>query len=187
MGDAVKTNWPELLAPHLRATSQKPIIAANLPYGVATKLLIGWLEVDQWPPWYDAMVLMFQKEVADRIVARPGSKSYGRLSVLTQWRCEANIALNLPPQAFVPPPKVSSAVVVLKPRQDPLPAPSAAAISRVTAAVFGQRRKMLRSSLRQITNSPEIALAKANINPEWRGEHVDVDGFVRLTNALDND
>jgi len=184
-GDALDTDWPRLLGEvGLGDEAHRPIIAANLPYGVATKLLTGWVETEGWPPWYQRMVLMFQKEVAERIVAQPGSKAYGRLSVLVQWRCEAEIVLHLPPQAFVPAPKVSSAVVVVKPRVAPLQVLVKGALGRVTGAVFGQRRKMLRSSLRQICELPEAALEVAGIAPEKRGEDIDVAGFVRLANAI---
>ncbi len=146
-GDALEADWTTLLA----ATTGPLSIAANLPYGLASLLLAGWLEAEPWPPWYSAMVLMFQREVAERIVAEPGSKAYGRLSVLAQYRCEARIVMNLPPEAFTPPPKVSSAVVEFIPRASPHPACSVTTLGRVTQAAFGQRRKMLRQSLKQLT------------------------------------
>jgi 16S rRNA (adenine1518-N6/adenine1519-N6)-dimethyltransferase len=183
--DARAIDWPGLLAAHLPEDAAKPLIIANLPYGIATRLLAGWLEIEPWPPWYDEMALMFQKEVAERITARPGTKAYGRLAVLAQWRCETDIALTLPPQAFVPPPKVQSAVVRFRPRPDPKPTCLVKTLARVTAAVFGQRRKMLRTSLRQITDQPDQLLSVAQINPEFRGEHVDIAGFARLSAALD--
>lgn len=175
-GDALETDWRALLG----ASARKAMIAANLPYNVATTLLVGWLETEPWPPWWDRMVLMFQKEVAERIVAEPGSKDYGRLSVIAQWRSEAYIALTLKPDAFTPPPKVSSAVVVFKPREAPQPACSAKALGRVTASAFGQRRKMLRASLKTLVPNPEELLAAAGIAPELRAERLTVRDFAKL-------
>jgi 16S rRNA (adenine1518-N6/adenine1519-N6)-dimethyltransferase len=175
-GDALEADWSSLLG----SSSGKAIIAANLPYNVATTLLIGWLETDPWPPWWDRMVLMFQKEVAERIVAEPGSKDYGRLSVIAQWRSEAYIALSLKPEAFTPPPKVSSAVVVFTPREAPQPACSVKALGRVTAAAFGQRRKMLRASLKTLVPNPEELLDAAGIAPELRAERLTVREFAKL-------
>lgn len=174
-GDALEANWPALIA------DQAPVtIAANLPYGIASLLLVGWLETEPWPPWYDRMVLMFQREVAERIVAEPGSKAYGRLSVLAQWRTTTNLYMHLPAEAFTPPPKVDSAVVTFIPRVRPQPECSVAALSRVTAAAFGQRRKMLRASLKQLTPFPELLLSSADIDPELRAERLTVDDFARL-------
>lgn len=175
-GDALEADWANLLGP----SSGKAIIAANLPYNVATTLLIGWLETEPWPPWWDRMVLMFQKEVAERIVAEPGNKDYGRLSVIAQWRSEAYIALTLKPEAFTPPPKVSSAVVVFTPREAPQPACSVKALGRVTAAAFGQRRKMLRASLKTLVPNPEELLDAAGIAPELRAERLTVREFAKL-------
>lgn len=177
-GDAREADWPRLLS---LAEGDKAIIAANLPYAVATLLLIGWLESEPWPPWFDRMVLMFQKEVAERIVAAPGSKAYGRLAVIAQWRCEARLVLTLRPEAFTPPPKVSSAVVELVPRAQPSPRCSVLALGKVTAAAFGQRRKMLRVSLKQLTAFPELLLKEAGIEPELRAEALSVADFARLT------
>lgn len=173
-GDAIEADWPALLG------GGKAIIAANLPYGAATVLLIGWLEAEPWPPWWDRMVLMFQKEVAERIVAEPGSKAYGRLSVISQWRAEAHIALTLKPEAFTPPPKVDSAVVVFTPRSAPQPACTVAALGRVTASAFGQRRKMLRASLRTLVPNPEELLDAAGISPTERAEQIPVRDFAKL-------
>ncbi len=174
-GDALAADWPELIGAKAPAT-----IAANLPYSVGTALLVGWLETEPWPPWFDMMTLMFQREVADRIVADPGSKTYGRLSVLTQWRTEARIALTLPPEAFTPPPKISSAVVTFHPRSQPLEAGSAAALARVTAAAFGQRRKMLRASLKQLTPFADLLLREGEIDPKKRAEELSIAEFARL-------
>lgn len=185
--DALKIDWPAELRARGLATGDgpKPVIAANLPYNIATLLLIGWLESDPWPPWFGSMVLMFQKEVAERIVADPGSKAYGRLAVIAQWRCEAQIVMHLPPQAFTPPPKVSSAIVELVPRETPLPACSVKTLGRVTAAAFGQRRKMLRQSLKALTPMPELLLARAGISPEERAERLTVAEFATLAQLVD--
>jgi 16S rRNA (adenine1518-N6/adenine1519-N6)-dimethyltransferase len=159
-------------------------IAANLPYNIATVLLVRWLGIEPWPPWYDSLVLMFQREVAERIVALPGAKQYGRLAVLAGWRTEAKIMFDVAPSAFVPPPKVTSTVVRLLPRDSPLPC-DRTTLERVTAAAFGQRRKMLRQSLRVLGRDPQPILAAADIDPAARAEEVSVEGFVALANALD--
>jgi 16S rRNA (adenine1518-N6/adenine1519-N6)-dimethyltransferase len=158
-------------------------IVANLPYNIATALLVSWLTAEPWPPWYDAAVLMFQREVAERIVAEPGSKSYGRLSVLAQWRCEAGILFDVNRSAFVPPPKVTSALVHLLPRAEPL-ACDRTLLEAVTRAAFGQRRKMLRQSLRSLGSDTAVLLANAGLNPTARAEEIPVAGFVSLARAL---
>ncbi|HLL29352.1 MAG TPA: 16S rRNA (adenine(1518)-N(6)/adenine(1519)-N(6))-dimethyltransferase RsmA [Xanthobacteraceae bacterium] len=158
-------------------------IVANLPYNIATALLVRWLSVEPWPPFYDSLVLMFQREVAERIVARAGGESYGRLSVLAGWRTEARILFDVNPSAFVPPPKVTSSVVRLVPRAAPL-ACDQAMLERVTAAAFGQRRKMLRASLRTLGTDAAMLLQRAGIDPTKRAEEIDVAGFVALANAL---
>ncbi len=154
-------------------------IVANLPYNIATPLLISWLTAEPWPPWYDRMVLMFQREVAERIVAAPGSKSYGRLSVLTQWRATPKILFDISPKAFMPPPKVTSSLVEFFPRAEPLPC-DRAALERVTEAAFGQRRKMLRQSLKTLGRDPAALLEGAGIAGTARAEEIPVEGFVRL-------
>jgi len=159
-------------------------IVANLPYNVATPLLIGWLKTEPWPPWFDRLVLMFQREVALRIVAKPGSSDYSRLAVLSQWRTEPRILLTLPAAAFTPRPKVSSSVVELVPKATPQPDCDVARLERVTAAAFGQRRKMLRSSLRQLTKDPETLLAGLGIDPKARAEELAIGDFCRIANAL---
>jgi len=159
-------------------------IVANLPYSVATPLLVGWLKTEPWPPWFDRLVLMFQREVADRIVAAPRTKDYGRLAVLSGWRTERRILLTLPAQAFTPKPKVDSALVELVPKPVPTPACDITLLERVTAATFGQRRKMLRASLRQITPDAENLLLKLGINPQARAEELDVADFCHIANAL---
>jgi len=166
-----------LLSPPVR-------IVANLPYSVATPLLVSWLKTEPWPPWFDRLVLMFQREVADRIVASPKSKDYGRLAVLAQWRTSARILFTLPAQAFTPKPKVDSALVELVPKLAPEPSCDAASLEKVTAAAFGQRRKMLRSSLRQIAADSDALLQQLGIPPTARAEELDVVEFCRIANAL---
>jgi len=172
-GDALEVDVREALGP------ERARVVANLPYNIATALLIGWLTAEPWPPWYDMLVLMFQREVAERIVAKPGSKSYGRLSVLSGWRTEAKILFDVAPSAFVPPPKVTSSIVRLTPLAEPLPC-DAGALQRVTEAAFGQRRKMLRQSLKSLGLDANALLEAAGIEPTARAEEIDVAGFVTL-------
>lgn len=156
-------------------------VVSNLPYNVGTALLLRWL-MEPWPPWWESLTLMFQKEVAERIVARPGTGAYGRLSVLAQWRSDARIAMSLSRSAFVPPPKVESAVVHIVPRE----APNGVApkrIEQVTEAAFGQRRKMLRSSLKKLPGALD-ALEKLGIDPQRRAETLEVGDFVALAREL---
>lgn len=175
-GDALTADWLSLIGPvHGPVT-----IAANLPYGIATMLLVGWLETEPWPPWWGRMALMFQKEVAERIVAEPGSKAYGRLSVLSQWRAKPRIVMTLPPEAFSPPPKISSAVVEFLPRSEMQPACSVISLGKITAAAFGQRRKMLRQSLKQLGGDAEALLSAAGITSSLRAEQLSVGDFARL-------
>jgi 16S rRNA (adenine1518-N6/adenine1519-N6)-dimethyltransferase len=176
-GDALTVD----LRPHL-AESRARVIA-NLPYNVATALLVHWLTIEPWPPWYDALVLMFQREVAERIVSAPASKAYGRLSVLAQWRTEPKIAFDIAPSAFVPRPKVTSSLVRLIPRLAPLPC-ECRALERVTAAAFGQRRKMLRQSLKTLGLDPLPLLESASLDPTARAEDIPVEGFVRLARLV---
>ncbi len=158
-------------------------IVSNLPYNIATPLLLTWLSGDRWPPFFVQADLMFQKEVVDRIVARPKSKAFGRLSVLAQWRTEARLTKTLPPRAFTPPPKVTSALVTLKPRTAPASGFALKDLEQVTAAAFGQRRKMLRSALKPLQVSPERLLSAAGIAPTRRGEELDVADFCALAAA----
>jgi 16S rRNA (adenine1518-N6/adenine1519-N6)-dimethyltransferase len=158
-------------------------IAANLPYNIATALLVSWLSIEPWPPWYESAVLMFQREVAERIVAAPHSKTYGRLSVLAQWRCEARILFDVNASAFVPPPSVKSSMVRLVPRPTPLPC-DRTQLERVTRAAFGQRRKMLRQSLRSLGTDVTALLAAANLDATARAEDLSVADFVALARAL---
>ncbi|MGU3537148.1 16S rRNA (adenine(1518)-N(6)/adenine(1519)-N(6))-dimethyltransferase RsmA [Methylobacterium sp. A54F] len=160
-------------------------IVANLPYNVGTALLTGWLDGEAWPPWWDSLTLMFQREVAERIVADEGARvDYGRLGVLCGWRTQADIIFDVAPSAFVPPPKVTSSVVRLVPRPAPLPC-RAAALEAVTRAAFGQRRKMLRQSLKALTPDAAALLATVGIPETARAEEVPVAGFVALANAWD--
>jgi 16S rRNA (adenine1518-N6/adenine1519-N6)-dimethyltransferase len=175
-GDALNTDFAAL-------TTGPTRIVANLPYNIATPLLIGWLAAEPWPPFYQSMTLMFQREVAERIVSGPGSKAYGRLSVLAGWRSEARILFDVSPRAFTPPPKVVSSVVGLVPRPDPPPV-EAAVLGRVTAAAFGQRRKMLRQSLKSLGIDPQILLHAAGIEPTRRAEEVSVEAFVTMARTL---
>ncbi len=158
-------------------------IVANLPYNIATALLVSWVGTEPWPPWYDSAVLMFQREVAERIVAAPGSKNYGRLSVLVQWRCAARIVFDVHPSAFVPPPKVTSSLVRLLPRAAPLKC-NRTLLETATQAAFGQRRKMLRQSLRTLGPEALELIAAAGLDPTARAEDISVAGFVSLARAL---
>ena len=167
----------------IHLASGRARIVANLPYNIATALLVMWVSIEPWPPWYDSAVLMFQREVAERIVADRGSNAYGRLSVIVQWRCEARIAFDINPSAFVPPPKVKSSLVRLVPRPAPLPC-DRAMLEAVTQAAFGQRRKMLRQSLRSLgTNTSEL-IAAVGLDPTARAEEVSVEQFVLLARIL---
>ncbi len=154
-------------------------IVANLPYNVGTSLLTGWLTGEAWPPWYQSLTLMFQKEVAQRIVAAPGSDPYGRLGVLCGWRPEARIMFDVAPSAFVPPPKITSSVVHLVPRAAPLPC-SVKMLERVTLAAFGQRRKMIRQSLKGLVSDPIPLIEAAGLDPTERAENLTIEDFCRL-------
>lgn len=175
-GDALETDDARLVAPGAA-------IVANLPYNVSTALLLKWLTADPWPPWYASMTLMFQREVAERIVAAPGGKAYGRLSVMAQWRCEAQLMFDVGARAFTPPPKVTSSIVRFVPRALE-EAPPVAAMERVTAAAFGQRRKMLRASLRSVFADPLAACAAAGIDPKARAERLTVGQFEALARQI---
>ena len=176
-GDALKTDFAAL-AP------EGPVkIIANLPYNVGTQLLVNWLLPGHWPPFWESLTLMFQKEVGLRIVASEDDDHYGRLGVLAGWRTDARMVFDVPPQAFTPPPKVVSTVVHLVPRPTPLPC-DAAKLERVTHAAFGQRRKMLRQSLKPVGG--EALLKRADIDPQRRAETLSVEEFVRLANLLTN-
>lgn len=175
-GDALKYDWHDLVA--------KPFdLVSNLPYNIGTVLLTTWLEMD-WPPIFSSLTLMFQEEVAERIIAAPGSKTYGRLSVLANWRCDTEIVYRLPRDAFTPPPKISSAVVQLIPKKDLEFNPSPSVFSKVTAAAFGQRRKMLRASLRSLSPDIIAILEELDIDPTARAETLTWQDYCRLSLAL---
>ncbi|MEM7067846.1 MAG: 16S rRNA (adenine(1518)-N(6)/adenine(1519)-N(6))-dimethyltransferase RsmA [Pseudomonadota bacterium] len=173
-GDALEMNWSQLI-------NRKARVVANLPYNIATPLLTGWLSEPVWPPYYASLTLMFQKEVAERICAVPGDKHYGRLGVLCGWRTKAYKVFDVSPKAFTPPPKVTSSIAHLEPRENP-PDCELKALETVTRAAFGQRRKMLRASLKSLGG--EKLLEKAGIVPTKRAEEIDVEGFVRLANLI---
>lgn len=160
-------------------------VVANLPYNVATPLLIDWIKASPWPPWYETLTLMFQKEVAERIVAAPGTGSYGRLGILAQWRMAARKLFDVDRRAFTPPPKVTSSIVQLVPRAETMPNCSVGNLERVTAAAFGQRRKMLRSSLKSLPVDVEILLERSGLEPTLRAEQVEIPDFCKLAKILD--
>jgi 16S rRNA (adenine1518-N6/adenine1519-N6)-dimethyltransferase len=172
--DALKIDEPDFVG-------EGAHVVANLPYNIGTALLLKWLGGD-WPPWWLSLTLMFQKEVAERIVAQPGDEAYGRLSVASQWRSQPRIAMTVNRSAFVPPPKVTSAVVHIVPTQAPAGV-SARTMERLTEAAFGQRRKMLRSSLKQFPGAAEAA-EKLGIDLQRRAETLSVDEYVKLARAL---
>ena len=176
-GDALEVDATR----HLRAPYA---ICANLPYNVGTELLVRWLTPQTWPPPWSSLTLMFQREVAERIVAQPGSKAYGRLALLAQWRCDARIALGLPPEAFTPPPKVSSAVVHLTALPTPRYEADAKTLERIVAAAFNQRRKMLRSALKGLATNIEDRLLAAGIAPTERAEQVSLEQFCALARGF---
>ncbi len=177
-GDALEVDVTAHLTPPIR-------IAANLPYNIGTELLVRWLTPPDWPPFWSSLTLMFQREVAMRIVAAPGSKAYGRLAILAQWRTEPRIVMSLPPEAFSPPPKVSSAVVHLAALPEPRFPANADTLSRIVAAAFNQRRKMLRSALRGLAPDIEDRLIAAGLKPTERAEQVPLEGFCALARVFD--
>ncbi|WFR96363.1 16S rRNA (adenine(1518)-N(6)/adenine(1519)-N(6))-dimethyltransferase RsmA [Rhizobium tumorigenes] len=174
-GDALKIDFAAL------ATDGPVRVIANLPYNVGTQLLLNWLLPAVWPPFWQSLTLMFQKEVGQRIVAAEGDNHYGRLGVICGWRTEAYAAFDISPQAFTPPPKVTSSVIHLTPRENPIPC-SVAKLERVTEAAFGQRRKMLRQSVKSLGG--EALLARADIDPTRRAETLSVEEFCRLADCL---
>ena len=175
-GDALKTDFSKL-------ANGPSCIVANLPYNIATPLLIGWLQTDPWPPWYDRLILMFQLEVAERIVAEPGGQNFGRLGVMAGWRTEARILFTVPREAFTPSPRVTSAVVELIPRRNPEPC-DVASLESVTRAVFGQRRKMLRASLKSLWSDPVTILEALGISPTARPQELEIAHFAALARQL---
>lgn len=178
-GDALEIDPLAHLTPPIR-------IVANLPYNIGTELLVRWLTPKAWPPFWQSLTLMFQKEVAQRITAQPGSKAYGRLAVLAQWRTDARIVMTLPPEAFVPAPKVHSAVVHLVALPQPRFPASPAVLSRITAAGFNQRRKMLRASLKSVHPDIESLLTSVGISPTARAEEISLESFCALARAVEN-
>lgn len=176
-GDALDVNPLEHLTPPIR-------VAANLPYNVGTELLVRWLTPKIWPPYWQSLTLMFQREVAQRIVAKPGSKAYGRLAILSQWRSDPHIVLTLPPEAFSPPPKVHSAVVHFQRLEEPRFPADPKILNRVVAAGFNQRRKMLRASLKGQAPDIEDRLLAAGLKPTDRAEQVSVEGFCALAREI---
>lgn len=178
--DALDIDWPELISPYLARPDEKALIIANLPYGIATRLLVNWLETEPWPPWFDGMALMFQREVAERITALPETKPYGRLAVLSQWRCVCEIAMTLGPEAFTPPPKVASAVVTFRPRETPFDAGSAQTLGLVSRVLFGQRRKMIRATMKELLATPELLLDRLGIDPTRRAETLSLEEITSL-------
>jgi 16S rRNA (adenine1518-N6/adenine1519-N6)-dimethyltransferase len=180
-GDALAIDERSLLDEnHVKGTVR---VAANLPYNVGTALLIKWLTADAWPPFWSSLTLMFQREVAERIAAKPGTASYGRLSVLVQWRTRAKLLFDVSRSAFVPPPNVTSAVIRIEPLAAPVAAARLQALETVTATAFGQRRKMLRQSLKALL--PEAAIRSAGIDPTKRPEQLKVEELAALARALD--
>ncbi len=189
----ISTHYPsrlEIIEADAMTFDPKPLLAgcptrviANLPYNIGTELLTGWLTAPNWPPFYESMTLMFQREVAERIVATPQNrKNYGRLGVLCGWRTDAKILFNVPPSAFTPPPTIMSSIVQLIPKSSPLPC-DVKILERVTAATFGQRRKMLRQSLKSLGNVDKI-LHLAAIDGTKRAEELPVEAFIDLANAV---
>ncbi|WGW02487.1 16S rRNA (adenine(1518)-N(6)/adenine(1519)-N(6))-dimethyltransferase RsmA [Tropicibacter oceani] len=176
-GDALKIDPLAHLTPPIA-------ICANLPYNVGTELLVRWLTPKDWPPFWSSLTLMFQKEVAERIVAEPGSKAYGRLAILSQWRTEPRIALHLPPEAFTPAPKVSSAVVHFTALPEPRFPADPAVLERVVAKAFNQRRKMLRAALKGLVPDVEDHLLAAGIAPTERAERVPLEQFCALARSI---
>lgn len=176
-GDALKIDERTLIGD---ADGMDIHIVANLPYNVGTALLVKWMTVENWKPWFKSLTLMFQKEVGERIVAVPGTKAYGRLSVLCQYRADADILFDIPRQAFIPPPKVTSSIVHIRPRTESVDAPKQKTLERIVSAAFNQRRKMLRASLKVLGKDPIPKLAAANIEQTARAEELSVDDFCRL-------
>ena len=177
-GDALQANEAVLL------NGERALVVANLPYNVATVLLIKWLTADPWPPWFDGLTLMFQREVAERIVAKPGGHAYGRLSIISQWRTRPRILFDVHRSAFTPPPKITSTVVRFDLLAQPRGEASAALLERATAAAFGQRRKMLRSSLKSLGPFSDALIAEAGLDPTARAEEIPVEEFAALARAL---
>jgi 16S rRNA (adenine1518-N6/adenine1519-N6)-dimethyltransferase len=159
-------------------------VAANLPYNVGTALLVKWLSAETWPPFWKSLTLMFQREVAERLVAKPDTEHYGRLSVLTQWRATAKIQFDVSRSAFVPPPKITSSIVRIEPLAKPVADARLSDLEKVTAAAFGQRRKMLRQSLKSLSPDAERLVTEAGLDPTARAETLSVSDFSALTRTF---
>ncbi len=177
-GDALCADWNAV------AAGKRVKIVANLPYNIATPLLTGWLTSQVWPPFWSSLTLMFQKEVAHRICANTGDDAYGRLSIISQWRSDSLKMFDVSPKAFMPPPRVTSSIVHISPKEKPPVDCDVAVLEKVTAAAFGQRRKMLRSSLKALGVDTSSLIQEAGLNPTMRAEEVDVSGFCRLAKAF---
>jgi 16S rRNA (adenine1518-N6/adenine1519-N6)-dimethyltransferase len=175
-GDALEVD-------HRKLVSGPTRVVANLPYNIATPLLTNWLECDPWPPWFQSLTLMFQKEVAERIVAPPGSKTYGRLSILAQWRCDAQKVFDVDRLAFSPPPKVTSSIVHLEPRAKPLAEADMKPLLMIVKAAFSQRRKMLRANLKGLGVDALELIEMAGVTPTMRAEQLSIDEFAALARA----
>jgi 16S rRNA (adenine1518-N6/adenine1519-N6)-dimethyltransferase len=175
--DALKIDETKFLRAPVR-------IAANLPYNIGSALLVKWLTSETWPPFWQSATLMFQREVAERIVAKPGSKSYGRLSVLAQWRTRGKILFDVSPRAFTPPPKVTSSILRMEPLAEPVAPARLADLEAVTAAAFGNRRKMLRQSLKSLAPDTEDFILAAGLDPTARAEQLSVTDFAALARLL---
>jgi 16S rRNA (adenine1518-N6/adenine1519-N6)-dimethyltransferase len=179
--DALALDEAKLLRDH---KIDGPIrIAANLPYNIGSALLVKWLTSESWPPFWQSLTLMFQREVAERIVAVPGSKAYGRLSVISQWRTRAKILFDVSPRAFTPPPKITSAIVRIEPLAEPVAPAKLSDLEAVTAAAFGHRRKMLRQSLKSLAPNAEELLRTAGLDPTERAEQLSIADFAALARA----
>ena len=176
--DGLEVDWRNVISGPAK-------IVANLPYNVATALLLGWISDEVWPPWFSSLTLMFQKEVAERIVAKPGTEHYGRLSIISQWRCTAHKLFDVNRSAFTPSPKITSSIVHLVPRAVCEPVCKLKNLERVTAAGFGQRRKMLRSSLKAVFDNPEAVLESLGLEPQKRAEELSITDFARLAQVLE--
>jgi 16S rRNA (adenine1518-N6/adenine1519-N6)-dimethyltransferase len=177
-GDALETDFASLVSGPAR-------IVANLPYNIATPLLVGWLQSEPWPPYFKSLTLMFQREVAERICAKPRTKAYGRLSVLAQWRTQPRMLFDVDPRCFTPAPAVTSTIVELIPREKPLAEARPQSLEKIVASAFGQRRKMLRSALRSLISYPLPVLEQAGIDPTKRAEELSVEEFCALARAYD--
>jgi 16S rRNA (adenine1518-N6/adenine1519-N6)-dimethyltransferase len=176
--DALALDETKLLREHDIATPVR--VAANLPYNIGSALLVKWLTVETWPPFWQSLTLMFQREVAERVVAKPDTKSYGRLSVLSQWRAKPKILFDVSPRAFTPPPKVTSSILHIEPLAEPVAPARLADLEAVTAAGFGHRRKMLRQSLKSLTPDAEALVRAAGLDPTARAENLSVSDFAAL-------